>query len=189
MKEIITPEFRVSYPNLFEPRGFDGSKPKYSVVMLFDKTTDISELKKLAQEVVLEKYPDGNVPKGLHNPFRDGDEEKGHIDGYSNVIFVRAATERRPHVYDRNLKDIMDTEDIYAGCYARAKVNPYWFDAKVKKGITFGLISIQKTRDGDRFGSGTADPLAGFTDLGGSVTTLEDEDPSFNDKATGNMFD
>ncbi len=33
--KILTPEFRVSFPAVFEPSGMEGQEKKYSVTMLF----------------------------------------------------------------------------------------------------------------------------------------------------------
>ena len=152
MQKVMTPEFRVSFPNVFKPRGFEGQEPKYSVVMLFDKSTDISALKQLAQRAVEEKWPDpAKRPKGLRNPFKDGDTEKPDVDGYEGAIFVNASSKMKPGVVDQNVQPIIDENEFYAGCYARATVTAYAYNKIGNKGVAFGLQNIQKLRDGEPF--------------------------------------
>lgn len=156
-KKIMTPEFRVSYPNVFQARAdFDGQEPKFSIVMLFDKKTDITALKKLAQSVVEEKWPDpAKRPKNLRNPFRDGDKEKEGMDGYAGVIFLRAASKTRPGLVDQALQPIIEASEFYAGCFARATINAFAYDKAGNTGVSFGLQNIQKLRDGDPFSGRT----------------------------------
>jgi hypothetical protein len=35
-EKVVTPPFRVSFPAVFEKKGFEGSEPKFSVVAVFD---------------------------------------------------------------------------------------------------------------------------------------------------------
>lgn len=152
MKTVRTPEFRVSFPNLFTPRGFEGQPAKYSVVMLFPKGADLSELKQLVKEAIEAKWPDpAKRPKGLRNPFRDGNTEKPDMDGYQDVTFVTASSKMRPGVVDRNVKAILDENDVYAGCYACATVTAFAYDKAGNRGVAFGLQNFQKLRDGDPF--------------------------------------
>ena len=155
MKKAMTPEFRASFATLFEPKGFQGNDPKYSIVMLFDKTTDISELKNLAKEAVEEKWPDPDKrPANLRHPFRDGDVEKPDMDGYRGKIFVNATSKIRPGVVDQHKVQILDDNPetgFYSGCYARATVVAFAYDKAGNRGVSFGLQNVQKLRDGDTF--------------------------------------
>ena len=152
MKKVMTPEFRVSYPSIFKPRAFaDGMEPKFSLVMLFDKKTNISSLKKLAAEAVAEKWPDkAKRPKNLKNPFRDG-ADRPDTAGYEGCIFVAASSKQKPGVVDANVQPIIDESEVYAGCYCRATVTCYAYDQMGNRGVAFGLQNIQKLRDGEAF--------------------------------------
>jgi hypothetical protein len=154
-KKVMTPEFRVSFPNVFQPRSaFDGQEAKYSIVMLFSKKTDISALKKLAQAVAREKWGD-KIPKGMRNPFRDGDVEKEGMDGYAGCVFVTASSKTKPGLVDQSVQPIITGDDFYAGCYARATVNAFAYDRAGNVGVSFGLQNIQKLRDGEPFSGRT----------------------------------
>jgi hypothetical protein len=151
----MTPEFRASFPNVFTARSdFDGQEPKFSIVMLFDKKTDISALKKLCEQAVKEKWGD-KVPKNLRSPFRDGDTDKPDMDGYAGCVFVRASSKGRPGLVDASVTPIVNQEDFYAGCYARATVNAFAYDKAGNQGVAFGLQNVQKLRDGEPFSGRT----------------------------------
>ena len=162
MKKIVTPVFRVSFPNVFQPRGFEGQKEKYSVVMLFSKEDkeELKALSSLLEEAAREKWPDDAKRKAIMSsklfkyPLRDGDAEKPDMDGYPGCFFASATAkaERRPGLVDDTLQPIIDSEQFYGGCYARATITAYAFDVAGNKGVAFGLQNIMKVRDGEPFG-------------------------------------
>lgn len=178
MNKILTPKFRVSFPSVFEARAaFEGQEKKYSLVMLFD----IAEIKKDPEQLklwnaMLQSVKDAareawgdKIPPSLKNPFRDG-REKPEYDGYGEgIIFVNASTKTRPGIVDRKMQRIIEPEDFYAGCYARATVNPFTWTKMGKSGVSFGLQNIQKIEDGEPFG-GKTKPEADFDALEGEVS-------------------
>lgn len=171
-----TPEFRVSFPNVFKPFAFEGQDAKYSVVMLFPKSADLGELQALAKKAVEEKWPDATKraavlanPK-FKNPFRDGDTEKPDTDGYAGMLFVTATSKQKPGVVDRNVQPIMSEDEFYAGCYAKASVTAYAYDKAGNVGVAFGLQNIMKIRDGEPF-SGRRKPEDDFEPLGEEAST------------------
>jgi len=152
MERVTTPKFRVSFPNVFKPMSFEDQEPKYRLVMLFDKQADLTELKKLAAKAIENKWPSKDKrPIKLRSPFRDGDTEKPDIDGYPGHIFISASSKLKPGIVDRNLNPILSEDDFYAGCYARATLTAYAYDAKGNRGVAFGLQNIQKLEDGEPF--------------------------------------
>lgn len=167
--QLTTPEFRVSYPWVFEAQEplQPGGPKKFSVVMLFrtkadpkkpqEKVVDITPLKQAAMAVVVAKLgPDqAKWPKGLRIPFRDGKEKD--TDGYGDgIIFVSASSKRRPGLVDKNLQAILEPSEFYGGCYARATIAPFYYDRAGNRGVSFGLRNVQKLRDGDPFSGGKA---------------------------------
>ena len=153
---LLTPTFRLSFPQLFEPKSFKNGDPKFSLVMLFEQGTDISTLKAAAKAVAINKWGADKLPANLTNPFRDG-SEKEHLDGYeAGVTFVgaKANAEYPPDVVDHAKQEIIVRKEIYAGCYCRAVVTPFAYDAAGNKGVSFGLRAVQKVGDGPSFGGG-----------------------------------
>ena len=181
MEKVMTPEFRCSFANVFEPKAFPGQEPKYSIVMLFDKTTDLSELKALAKAAGDEKWPDpAKRPTGLRNPFRDGDVDKPDMDGYQGKVFISANSKMKPGVVDQKCVPIISTEEFYSGCYARATVVAYAYDKAGNRGVGFGLQNIQKTRDGD--------PFSGRARAEDEFDVVADTSSGVTEDVTGDMF-
>lgn len=188
--KIVTPEFRVSFPQVFEAKAVNpGDKVKFTVQMLFrvkadlakldEKPVDLAPLKNAVVQVLVQKFgPDKTKwPKGLRIPFRDGKEKD--YDGYGEgVVFCTATSLMKPGLVDAALQPIISPSDFYGGCYARATVNPYYYDTKGNKGVAFGLQNIQKIRDGEPF-SGRGKPENDFDaiDVPASVETNHTEDP------------
>ena len=182
--KIHTPEFRVSYPSVFKPA--DLSK-KYELVAIFQvaetekskaagtKVVSIEALKQLCRDVAIEKYgPDRTKWPVLKFPFRDGATETSHKDkdGYGpGTIFVSIGNpSSKPGIVesfagpDGRPAPLAAESDFYAGCYARAEVNAYWWEFTGKQGVSLSLQNIQKLRDGERFGgranaASTFDPI------------------------------
>lgn len=174
--KVLTPTFRASFVNVFEPSAFDDDdEAKYSITMLFDKEADLSKLKALAKEAAAKKWPQG-VPKNLRSPFRDG-AEKPDFDGYEGMIFVIAKSKDKPGVVDQKVEPIVDQSEFYSGCFARATVTAYGYDYKGNKGVAFGLVNVQKVKDGEPFSS-RSKPSDDFEPLevGDSGTTGDVDD-------------
>lgn len=162
MANVLTPPFRVSYPNVFKPRHNDlNGKDEYSVVALFKKGEDLSALKKAAEAAVIEKWGSDKSkwPTNLRSPFRDQKEraKDGALPaGYEEgAIFINLKSSQRPGVVDQKVQDIIDESDFYAGCYARATIGAYAYDQKGNRGVAFGLGNIQKVKEGEPLGNRT----------------------------------
>lgn len=186
---VLTPYFRVSFPTVFTAKpAVAGQEPKFSISMLFPKSTDLTELKTLIRAAAVEKWgPDqAKWPKNLRSPLRDGSEKD--YEGYGpDVIFATASSKMRPGLVDQAVKPIIDPSEFYGGCWARATISVYAYDKAGNKGVAFGLRNIQKWKDDAPFSgaskpendfdaipvpaatsaAGGADPLAG--DIGGST--------------------
>jgi hypothetical protein len=180
MAAITTPPIRVSFPTIFTPRAIEqGQTPKYSIVLMFDKTNadHLAALKALfteAQAAFNAKWPanaDGTpnakaprIPLKGHDksPFKDGDtacnsqgiplSEKN--PEYAGHFVVRAASTTKPLVVDRATQEVLDSAAVYGGCWCKVNLNPYAYDTAGNKGVTFGLNGVQFWKEGDSFGGG-----------------------------------
>lgn len=151
---VMTPEFRVSYPHLFQPQqpmaNSASQDPKYSTVMLFKKGEDLSKLKAAAEAAVSAKWGNDKAkwPKNLRSPFRDQGEKE--TEGYeAGAVFMTATSKQRPGIVDDKVQPVIDPSKIYAGCYCRATVRAYAYDNAGNKGVAFGLQNVQFLRDGE----------------------------------------
>ena len=183
-KKVVTPVFRVSFPNVFQPSAFEpGATPKYGVSMLFtpaqfsDKDKAAwKAMKDLANEVSMAAFKKllKDLPANFKQPFSKG-EEKPDLDGYgAGVVFANATSKLKPGVVDANKQPILAAEDFYAGCYARATVVAFAYDNK-GKGVAFGLNNLQKVRDGESFSGRTGAEDDFEDDLEGGSTAAEDD--------------
>lgn len=159
--KVVTGKVRLSYCHLFEPySSFEGQEPKFSTVILVPKsdTTTINAIKK-AQKAALElgktsKFG-GSIPKNWKNTFRDGDEE-ADLDKnpeYAGHMFMTISNKTRPGIVDQSVQPILDSTEVYSGCYARVSMNAFPFNTSGSKGISFGLNHVQKLADGEPFGN------------------------------------
>lgn len=152
LKKCTTPVFRVSFPHVFEAKAIvEGQEPKYSIAMLFDKKTDLAPLKKAVQNAILEKYgttEKDELPENFRMPFRNGDT-KTDLAGYAGTIFVNASSKQKPGLVDKDLNPILDKEEFYPGCYARATLIAFCYDVSGNSGVSFSLQNIQKVKDGE----------------------------------------
>ncbi|UOF83059.1 hypothetical protein [Caudoviricetes sp.] len=187
MSTVTTPKFRVSYPAVFKARTNDlNGKDEYGLVALFPKDADLSVLKAAAQEAIEKKWgkDKSKWPSNRRNPFRDQKEKEkdgrlplGHEEG---AIFINLKSQQRPGVVDQSLSPILDELEFYSGCWARASVRAYAYDQKGNKGVSFGLINVQKVSDGDPLG-GRSRPEDDFTPIKNeSGTTPTNTDDLFN---------
>lgn len=164
---LITPEFRVSFPHVFKPQAPKPTdKPKYSITMLYPKTSDLTGLapdrvtKRSLKEVLsnaknAEFGSKENWPSDLESPVIDGDLPKyADKEGYKGHWVIKATSneDSKPGLVDSRMMPITVQSDFYPGCYARAFVYARVWEYMGKKGVQFIVDHIQKTRDGDSFG-------------------------------------
>lgn len=155
--KVVTGEIRLSYAHIFAPYAHEaGQDEKYSTAILIPKS-DKTTLKKIkaaveaAKEAGKAKFG-GKIPANLKTPLRDGDEERPDQEEYAGHYFLNASSKTKPGVVDKQLNPIMDSEELYSGCYARVSINFYAFNTAGNKGIACGLNNVQKLRDGDYLG-------------------------------------
>lgn len=193
-RQVLTPEFRVSYPNVHKPqtqKEKDGTeKRSYGITMLFSKKTDLSSLKKAIYNAKVAKFgKDEDTWPRCRNPISDGDDEEryGGKEGYKGHWVVRATSseDQKPGVYgaeagdDGKVQPISNPGDFYPGCYARAYILAYTWEFMGKKGVSFILDHVQKLRDGKPFsskkpGEDVFSPVSAGDDAGDDDGEMED---------------
>ena len=135
-------------------------KPKYNISILIDKSDKktIDKINAAIEEAKEEgkKKWGGTIPKKLKLPLRDGDEEREEDEAYQGHFFINANSTKKPGIVDADLNPIMDKDEFYSGCYGRASINFYPFDAAGNKGIAVGLNNLQKMEDGERLAGGSS---------------------------------
>ena len=195
-----SPLLRVSYPQVFVPKTFAaGDVPRYSIVLMIDKTNKeqmefMKQLHQDASKALVEKWPDEStrprIPLTGHDNslFKDGDaacnkqgiplREKN--EEYIGHYIIRAGTTTKPMLVNKGRQEILDTNEIYGGCYCKVNVNIYTFERPENKGVTCGLNGLQKMDDGESFGGGRPSVDTMFTAEGGA-----DDSANYDPFATG----
>lgn len=160
LTKVVTGEVRLSYVHIFEPYAQDANDDaKYSCVILIpksDKTTirKIKAAQKAAAEQGVASKFNGKMPKNLASTLHDGDEDADleRNPEYEGHMYMSVSSRTKPGVVDRSVQPVLDSTEVYSGCYARVSINSYPYNYKGKKGVSFGLNHVQKWRDGDLLG-------------------------------------
>jgi hypothetical protein len=160
--KVITGKVRLSYCNLFQPRAAeDGQEPKYSCTILVPKSdkVTINKIKaaiEAAKQAGASSVFGGKIPANVKTSVHDGDGEKPNGGEYGEECkghyVINASSKQKPGIVDRNLNEIIDSTEVYSGCYARVSINFYAFSKNGNKGIACGLNNVQKIADGDYLG-------------------------------------
>lgn len=170
--KVITGKVRFSYANIWEPKSINGGDEKYSVSLIIPKSdkktiADIKAAIEQAKKDGISKFG-GKIPSNLKLPLRDGDIDRPDDEAYKNSYFVNANSKDKPQVVDKNVKPILDQNEVYSGCFGLASINFYAFNQNGNKGIACGLGNIQKLSEGE--------PLSGRSRPEDDFTTVVDED-------------
>lgn len=182
--EVITPKFRGAFVNVFKARlNKLSDKEEYSIVALFDKKADLTELKKAEEEAIIERWgaKKEKWPANLRRAIRAQSERAKEVDGkkifpdgYTDgAFFLNLKSKERPRVVNNQVKPILDDTECYSGAYYRATVRPYTYDHAGNRGVAFGLGNLQKMADGDPL-TGRPSPEESFT-----AVEVEDTDEAF----------
>lgn len=189
---LVTPRFRVSFPSVFQKASYNGGTERFSLTALFfPKLFTEGEKKKwkailaALDQVSMEafKKPMAQLDRGVYKtPFHKGDEKEYEGYGDPDMRYCSLAnSKRKPEILDyRTKREITDANSdlFYAGCWARASVNPYAFN-NIGKGLALGLGNIEKLKDDKSF--------EGFTKAKDDFA--DDISDEFGEAGTGDEFD
>lgn len=178
MTKVVTGKVRFSYVNIFEakePQG--GGDAKFSVTLLIPKsdTATVAKIKEAMAEAA-DNFRARNgaqsLPTKPNHTLHDGDGLRDSGDPYGpeckGCYVITVSSKQKPVIVDNFRNEITDPGEVYSGCYGRAAINFYGYSNNGKKGISAGLLSIQKLHDGEPFGT---------------VGSADDFDDDFNDGA------
>jgi hypothetical protein len=146
--------------------------------MTLDKATQDFGAKE-TKGIKLDKLKDGDLAK---------DADGNPIECLKNSYYMSVKNKKAPQVikaYKKEGKIIRlpaEPNDIYSGCYGMVDLNPYFYNAKLNKGITFYINSFIKTRDGENLGGSKTDVYsididdAALEEMEDFADSLEDKD-------------
>ena len=166
--KIITGKVRFSYANVWQPKSINGGEPKYSVSIIIPKT-DKETLKKI--NVAIEAAKNAGTAKfgdkllnNFKTPLRDGDVDRAEDEAYAGSYFINANSIMKPGIVDKSVQAITEESQFYSGCYGRASLVFYAYNAEGNKGIACGLQNLQKLEEGEML-SGHSSAEEDFEDV------------------------
>lgn len=166
--KVVTGKVRFSYCHIFEPQApVGGGDPKYSVSLLIPKADTATYAKmqaaiKEAADKFRERNGTASLPAKPNHTLHDGDGVRDNGDPYGpeckDCWVITVSSKQKPVIVDAFRNEVTDPTEVYSGCYGRAAINFYGYNQAGKKGVSAGLLSIQKLSDGEPFGTvGSAD--------------------------------
>lgn len=205
--KLVTPVFRISFPNLFVARRSDeddpNSKPKFGCAAVWTPAKFTTREKELWRALLGElntvsvrdfRKPWKELPDNIRRGLRDG-AAKADLEGYGDgTRFANITSKQRPGVIDKDRNPIGpdhgNEEEIYPGCYCRATVQVFSFGLKPGskgKGVGIGLGNIQKIKDGPRLDN----RVAAEDDFDEDVDSayLDDADSDLGDESGDDDFE
>lgn len=189
---MITSVMIISYPALFTPKPNPSGALKFSCSLLIDKDDKkgVQELFDAVEKAKIkgkESLWNNKIPNFRYEPIRDGDKELANGDKtdkvYENKYFVNCSSDTAPGVViatPEGPKPLMDPDQLFAGCFVRADINPFPFKNSGNAGVGWGLNNILLLKEGPRL-----DGRMRATDAFADYTPIpeEDGDPNEGDLA------
>jgi len=160
--KVVTEEFRCSYAFVWEPWADkeEPEKSKYSIQLIFKKNDEkaLKVLIQAAANAAAKKFGSlANWPKFNHNTFKLAVEENESTEAYyKDTVVFNARSKNKPGIVGPDAAPLLDQNDFYSGCIARASITAFGYDAAKNKGVSFGLNNLMKVRDDDRLDGGAS---------------------------------
>lgn len=192
--KITTPVSTIAFPNLFEARANDnGGKPKYGCALYIPKSDPAFEAKhgctfkeafdraaKQARDEFCAKHGNNALPVNFQTTLHDGDGFRPSGDPYGpeckGCWVINVSTLYKPLVVGLDKQEITDPAAVYGGCKVRACINPYGYSYTGKKGVSAGLLSVQKVAEGQTQGArGSANDFDDMPGATGSASDFDDD--------------
>lgn len=174
--KVVTGKIRFSFVNIWEPKEPQGGgDPKYSVTLLIPKadTQTLGKIKAAmaeARENFCSRNGANALPAKPVHTLHDGDGMRDNGEAFGpeckGHYVITVGSKQKPVIVDNTGDPITDPGEVYSGCYGRASINFYGYSRSGKKGISAGLLAVQKLHDGQPFGTvGSADDFNdGYSD-------------------------
>lgn len=174
--EIILPNVRIGFPQLFEAKDYQGDGNFAYTCKLFIPTGGDADKKvrEAIKEAMLVKWP--KKYDAMLEELRMDRKAFCYIDGKrveyaggeGNWILAarRRKDDGRPMIVDQRKNPLTAGDGKpYAGCFVNAKVD-IWAQDGTNKGVRCTLVAIQFAKDGESFGGAKPASSDGFDDLG-----------------------
>ena len=161
---------RLSFPALFKKAVFEGKEGKYEGTFLIHKDEQADLIKTV--EASMDKFlvnkfgSEAKIPKSLKRTcFADGDTKD--YDGYENQMALKATSNSRFPVLNRDKTPITAEDDvIYAGCYVNSIIE-FWYSDHPKGGkqLLANLLGVQFAKNGETFSAASVASVDDFEEV------------------------
>jgi hypothetical protein len=175
MSKFMLKNVRCSFLVLGEPEDYQGNKKfRWSATALVPYGSELAKQVEAAiKEMAIEKWEKKGAavfencmadPKGTCWIDGKRKEYEGY-EGHMALTAHRYKDKGRPLVMDKDTSPVYRDDNelyegkggkIYSGCYVNMQVEFWGQDNSNGKGLRATLMGIQKVRDGDAFGGGSA---------------------------------
>lgn len=158
-EEVFSPVGVTCFPNLFETEKdqLGNDTNKFNTMLVFSDTSDLSKVEALIDQVKGEAFP-GADDSELTLPIKNN-SVKAHL-GFpfdKEGSFFKVSTMFKPIIVDTGAEQVIDQNEIYAGCYGRVKVHAFsWDISGGEKGISLRFSGYQKRKEGKRLAGGSS---------------------------------
>jgi hypothetical protein len=160
-QKIMLKNVRLSFPSIFKRANFNGEEGKFEATFLLDKEEHAKEIAQLnsAIEAAI-KEAKIKVPSDKRC-VKDGDDVD--YDGYANCMSIKASSNKRVTVIDRDKSPLAEEDGKpYGGCYVNAIVGLWVQNNNYGKRVNANLLGVQFAKDGTPFGAGDIDVTDDF---------------------------
>jgi len=178
--KVTTPEFRASYSHVWEKHKDQYDNEKYSICMVWPDGADLSSIKKAIMNCMINKYGADQKKWGkdalkakasVAELLMKGDEQRPDDPVYADCMFMSAKSDNKVGVVDSGVNKIMDQDEFYSGCYARASIR-FYIPKKFHR-VCCALNNVMKIKDGEPLsgGSSAEEDFAEFVDPNATAQT------------------
>ena len=159
---------RLSFPSIFNKSEFNGQVGKFEATFLMNKESQAKMITDVQAQIAL--IQKDNKAKVSPDKLCLKDGEFVDYDGYAGCMSIKAGSNRRPTIIDRDKSPLVEEDGKpYAGCYVNAVLELWFQDNSYGKRVNCNLLGIQFAKDGDTFG-------AGDTDVSDDFDTIDNDD-------------
>jgi hypothetical protein len=177
MAELKIKNVRLSFPDLFEAKQYQGQGPfNYGATFLVEPNSEndkliraeITRVAKAAWPKTWEKDLSALIANPMKTAYVSGDTKT--YDGYAGMMALtgkRNQDSGRPVVVNRRGAPVQPGDDgtPYGGCYVNAAVEIWAQDNNYGKGVRCTLVGVMFAKDGDSFGGTKPADANVFADL------------------------
>ena len=184
--KCVTPEFRASYAHVWDKHTDSFGNEKFSIAMVFPEDADLSGVKKAIKNCMINEYGADQkkwgkdalkVRASIDELLMDGNIERPDDEVYADCKFMSAKSDNKigvVEIVNGAVEPIMDQDEFYSGCYARAAIR-FYIPKKFAR-MCCALDNVMKTADGDPLsgGSKAEDDFAEYADSSDGSSAADD---------------